>query len=104
MCADPGSESSTRVTCRIARPVEFWNGDGMRRRQRSETNERMQARGRSAPAVPGAPVVAALLPERASDRVLIALPDVKATILRAANYLSRRCVRVVDEPAARELQ
>lgn len=102
MCADPGSESSTRVTCRIARPVE--NGDGMRRRQRSETNERMQARGRSAPAVPGAPVVAALLPERASDRVLIALPDVKATILRGANYLGRRCVRAVDEPAARELR
>ncbi|HYR12856.1 MAG TPA: hypothetical protein VEQ67_01365 [Mycobacterium sp.] len=54
--------------------------------------------------MPGAPVVAALLPERASDRVLIALPDVKATILRGANYLGRRCVRAVDEPAARELR
>ena len=40
----------------------------------------------------------------ASDRVLIALPDVKATILRGANYLGRRCVRAVDEPAARELR
>ena len=76
----------------------------MRCRQRSETKECLRPRPRPASAVPRARVMAALLPGRASDPILIELPDVKAAILRTATTSASAGRRPVDQPAARGLR